>query len=69
MGTALINGVLEFSKFKKARRIVLETQSSKYPAINFYLSNGFYLCDLDTTYYSNNDIQKREVRLEFCKCI
>jgi len=69
VGSALIKKVTEYAKSRKARRIVLETQSSNFPAINFYLSHDFYLCGLDTTCYSNNDIQKKEVRLEFCKCL
>ena len=61
--------VNEYTKTRKARRIVLETQSSNFLAINFYLSHDYYLSGLDTTCYSNNDIQNKEARLEFCKYI
>ncbi|QTD43452.1 GNAT family N-acetyltransferase [Sporosarcina sp. Te-1] len=47
-----------------ARSIVLETQTSNYPAIQFYLRNGFRVVGLNTISYSNEDVVKNEVRLE-----
>jgi hypothetical protein len=44
--------------------LVLETQTCDVPAINFYLKFGYELIGFDTAAYSNEDIEKREVRLE-----
>jgi len=46
------------------RAIVLETQTSNYPAIQFYRKHGFHLIGCDLISYSNKDIEKREVRIE-----
>lgn len=46
------------------RMIVLETQSSNFPAIQFYLKNGFQLIGLNLNSYSNEDIKKKEIRIE-----
>lgn len=46
------------------RMIVLETQSSNFPAIQFYLKNGFQLIGLNLNSYSNDDIKKKEIRIE-----
>jgi len=47
-----------------ARRIVLETQTSNLRAIEFYKAMGFQLVGLDASNYSNDDVDKCEVRLE-----
>jgi len=49
--------------------LVLETQSCNLPAIDFYLKHGFELLGLDTAAYSNEDVAKGEVRLEFGRVI
>lgn len=46
------------------RAIVLETQTSNYSAIQFYRKHGFNLIGCELFSYSNNDIEKREVRIE-----
>ncbi|MFF2797885.1 GNAT family N-acetyltransferase [Lysinibacillus xylanilyticus] len=46
------------------RAIVLETQTSNYPAIQFYKKHGFQLIGCELLSYSNKDIEKREVRVE-----
>jgi len=46
------------------RAIVLETQTSNFPAIQFYRKHGFHLIGCDLISYSNKDIEKREVRIE-----
>ncbi len=48
----------------QARVVVLETQTSNYQAIQFYKKHGFNLIGFDTISYSNEDIRKKEVRLE-----
>ena len=44
--------------------LVLETQTCDVPAINFYLKFGFELIGFDAAAYSNEDVEKKEVRLE-----
>ncbi len=50
-----------------ARAIVLEVQSCNDPAIGFYMKQGLHFIGLNTMEYSNDDIQKKEVRLEMGK--
>lgn len=46
------------------RAICLETQTSNYPAIQFYLKNGFDFIGCNSISYSNKDVKKNEVRIE-----
>lgn len=64
IGTALMDAIKAAAREAGARAVVLESQSSNYPAIRFYLSQGFDLVGLDTISYSNEDVQQGEVRLE-----
>jgi ribosomal protein S18 acetylase RimI-like enzyme len=65
IGTLLMKHALKVAKEKGARMLVLETQTNNAPAISFYLKFGFELIGFDTAAYSNEDAEKREVRLEF----
>jgi len=47
------------------RSIILETQSSNVNAIGFYHHEGFQLIGMDTCSYGNDDLERKEVRLEF----
>lgn len=64
IGNLLMDRAILFARRKRARMLVLETQSCNVPAIAFYLHRGFNLIGLDSAAYSNQDIHKREVRLE-----
>lgn len=64
IGTSLMRRAVEVAKERGARMLVLETQTCIGPAIDFYLQFGFELIGLDTAAYSNEDIEKKEVRLE-----
>ena len=64
IGTKLMERVKIFAKENKFRQIVLETQSCNVNAINFYLKKGFSLIGLDAYSYSNEDIEKHEIRME-----
>jgi hypothetical protein len=44
--------------------LVLETQTNNATAISFYLNFGFEFIGFDSAAYSNEDIEKKEVRLE-----
>lgn len=45
------------------RALMLETQSCNANAIEFYIHEGFTLAGFDSCCYANNDIERREVRL------
>jgi GNAT superfamily N-acetyltransferase len=64
IGTLLMNHALFIARQKGARMLVLETQTNNATAIDFYLRFGFDLIGLDTAAYSDDDVGKREVRLE-----
>jgi ribosomal protein S18 acetylase RimI-like enzyme len=64
IGTLLMKHAVKIAKEKGARMLVLETQTCNVPAISFYLKFGFELIGFDATAYSNEDIEKKEVRLE-----
>jgi len=65
IGTLLVDHAVKLSKRRVARMLVVETQSCNVPAINFYLKHGFELVGFDVAAYSNEDIERGEVRLEF----
>jgi len=64
IGTQLMKHAIKISKQKAARMLILETQSCNVDAIRFYLAHGFQLIGFDTAAYSNQDIEKGEIRLE-----
>jgi GNAT superfamily N-acetyltransferase len=64
IGTRLMKHAVKIAKEKGARMLVLETQTCDVPAISFYLKFGFDLIGFDTAAYSNEDVEKMEVRLE-----
>ena len=51
------------------RALVLETQSCNDPAICFYRASGFSFIGCDLLAYSNDDIDRQEVRLEMGKTL
>lgn len=64
IGRLLMEQALKLAKEKGVRMLVLETQSCNVTAIDFYLKFGFELIGFDSAAYSNEDIEKKEVRLE-----
>lgn len=65
IGHALIEKAKEQARREGRRAIILETQSCNVNAIDFYQHEGFNLIGMDTCCYTNNDLQRKEVRLEF----
>jgi ribosomal protein S18 acetylase RimI-like enzyme len=63
-GAMLVDKAKESAKAEAFRAIYLDTHSCNVPAIDFYLAQGFHFCGLDTTYYSNTDIERKEVMLQ-----
>jgi predicted N-acetyltransferase YhbS len=64
VGKALIDIAKEQARLERRRAIILETQSCNVNAIGFYLSQGFTLIGFDSCCYANNDLERKEVRLE-----
>ena len=67
VGSALMERAVEEARAAGARSPVLETQSCNDPAIRFYRKHGFALIGFDLTAYSETDVEKQEVRLEFAR--
>ena len=66
IGRELMKRMLEYARnVSNCRGVILETQSSNYPAISFYRKQGFALTRIDLREYSNEDLQRNEVRLDF----
>ena len=64
IGTALMDIAMKRAKDEKRRAIMLETQSRNEGAIAFYLAYGFSLIGFDACAYQNNDLSRKEVRIE-----
>lgn len=65
IGKALIQIAKEQARRERRRAIILETQSCNVNAIDFYQHEGFILIGFDSCCYRNNDLDRKEVRLEF----
>lgn len=63
IGKRLMDKAKEIAINQKRRAVILETQSCNTNAIGFYLHEGFELIGFDTCCYTNNDIKRREVRI------
>lgn len=63
VGKQLMDKAKETAVSRKCRAVFLETQSCNTNAIGFYLHEGFELIGFDTCCYTNDDIGKKEVRL------
>lgn len=63
IGTALMDIAVKRAKDEDRRAIMLETQSRNEAAIAFYLKYGFSLIGFDACAYRNNDLERKEVRL------
>ena len=63
VGKRLMDKAKEVAVQQKRRAIILETQSCNTKAIGFYLHQGFELIGFDTCCYTNDDIGRREVRI------
>lgn len=65
IGHALMELAKQQANSEHRRAIILETQSCNVSAISFYLQEGFELIGFDSCCYSNRDVDKKEVRLDF----
>ncbi|CAM5209048.1 Acetyltransferase (GNAT) family protein OS=Ureibacillus acetophenoni OX=614649 GN=SAMN05877842_11531 PE=4 SV=1 [Ureibacillus acetophenoni] len=64
VGSSLIELAKKRAVELGVRLLTLETQTSNYPAIQFYLKNGFEIIGWNTMSYTNEDVKNHEVRLE-----
>ena len=64
IGHALMEIAKEQARREGRRAIILETQSCNHNAVGFYLHEGFTLIGFDACCYANDDLARREVRLE-----
>ncbi len=63
IGKKLMDKAKEIAVSQNRRAVILETQSCNTNAIGFYLHEGFELIGFDTCCYTNNDIGRREIRI------
>lgn len=64
-GQMLMDSMLDFIRRNThVRGAILETQTCNAPAIRFYRKNGFRLSRIDIREYSNEDVEKRKVRID-----
>ena len=63
-GKKLIDLAKDITIKNKYRALMLETQSSNVNAVDFYLHEGFTLIGFDTCCYTNNDLERKEVRFD-----
>lgn len=64
LGHALMERAKRQARGEKRRAVILETQSCNVNAVDFYRHEGFTLIGFDSCCYQNNDIERKEVRLE-----
>ena len=63
-GGALMDFAKAQAKALGCRALMLETQSGNETAIAFYLAQGLTLFGFDRSCYTNNDVERGDVRLE-----
>lgn len=66
-GKALKRHAEKVARNDGTRAIILETQICNLPAISFYQSYGYQMIGCDIMCYSNQDIERAEVRQEMGK--
>lgn len=64
IGRSLIEVAKKRASELGVRSLTLETQTSNYPAVQFYLKNGFELIGFNSISYTNGDVKNHEVRIE-----
>ncbi|HEX9059034.1 MAG TPA: GNAT family N-acetyltransferase [Clostridia bacterium] len=63
-GKALVDKAKEIAKKESFRALFLDTHTCNTKAIDFYLAQGFDFCGIDTSFYSNTDVKRKEVWIE-----
>ena len=63
IGTGLMHRAEEFGIKHHCRAISVEAQATNWPARGFYMKMGFEICGVDDHYYTNRDLERKEVAL------
>jgi ribosomal protein S18 acetylase RimI-like enzyme len=63
IGTKLMQQATEFATKSNCRAISVEAQATNWPALCFYTKLGFQICGLDHHFYTNRDLERKEVAL------
>jgi ribosomal protein S18 acetylase RimI-like enzyme len=63
IGTELMERAKAFAREKECRAIVVETQTTNWLALNFYREMGYQICAVDDHFYTNHDLERKEVAL------
>ena len=63
-GSLLMTRAREIARSQRRRALILETQSCNIAAISFYREQGLSLMGFNACEYSNQDVEKHEIRLE-----
>ncbi len=69
VGTKLLEGVEQAARHFRARGVVIETQTGNVPAIQFYQSMGYTFWGVNSAFYTNDDVAKRDVRVDLGKTL
>jgi ribosomal protein S18 acetylase RimI-like enzyme len=69
LGRNLLERAEAWAIASEHRAVVLETQSNNVPAIRFYQRHGYHIAGLDIHFYTNHDIERREVALFMYKTL
>ncbi len=63
IGTELMQRAEQFGIERRCRALSVETQATNWPALAFYIKMGFRICGVDDHYYTNRDLERKEVAL------
>jgi ribosomal protein S18 acetylase RimI-like enzyme len=63
LGTKLMQQATEFATQSNCRAISVEAQATNWPALCFYTKLGFQICGVDHHFYTNRDLERKEVAL------
>jgi ribosomal protein S18 acetylase RimI-like enzyme len=63
IGTTLLQRATEFATANNCRAISVEAQATNWPALCFYSGLGFQICGVDDHFYTNRDLERKEVAL------
>ena len=69
LGARLLREAEKWATRKKFRALALETQSNNLPAIHFYRRHGYDIAGFDHYFYTNHDIENKEVALFMYKLL
>jgi len=63
LGRLLMQTVFDYAKDMGMRSVFVETQTSNVKAVRYYEHMGFEIAGFDDGFYSNSDVENREVAL------